>query len=324
MTNEEKVDVLKEALPYIIAFHGKVFVIKIGGELAGDSESLDSIAGDIVFLRHVGINVVVVHGGGPQATKLAEERGIEPKIVQGLRVTDIETLNIAKMVYAGQVNTDIIASLRKHELMTPDESRLTTQRASGGGRTPGGVGLTGVDGNLIRVQKKGAVDGEDLGYVGEIEVVNPDILHDLIEKRYIPVVACLGFDEHGDVYNINADTVAAELALHMEAEKLIVLTNVPGVLKDPADADSLISYLDVEQAKAMLTTDALTGGMIPKLEACIRTVESKKVERAHILQGTKKGSLLVEVLTRGGSGTMIVTSEEAHKYKAKELSVKES
>jgi acetylglutamate kinase len=318
MTNEEKVDVLKEALPYIIAFHGKVFVIKIGGELAGDSESLDSIAGDIVFLRHVGINVVVVHGGGPQATKLAEERGIQPKIVQGLRVTDIETLNIAKMVYAGQVNTDIIASLRKHELMAPDGLHFTTRRTSGG------VGLTGVDGNLIRVRKKGEVDGEDLGYVGEIEAVNPEILHDLIEKRYIPVVACLGFDEHGDVYNINADTVAAELALHMEAEKLIVLTNVPGVLKAPADADSLISYLDVEQAKAMLTTDALTGGMIPKLEACIRTVESKKVERAHILQGTKKGSLLVEVLTRGGSGTMIVTSEEAHKYKAKELSVKES
>ena len=318
MTNEEKVDVLKEALPYIIAFHGKVFVIKIGGELAGDSESLDSIAGDIVFLHYVGINVVVVHGGGPQATKLAEERGIQPKIVQGLRVTDIETLNIAKMVYAGQVNTDIIASLRKHELMAPDGLHFTTRRTSGG------VGLTGVDGNLIRVRKKGEVDGEDLGYVGEIEAVNPEILHDLIEKRYIPVVACLGFDEHGDVYNINADTVAAELALHMEAEKLIVLTNVPGVLKDPADADSLISYLDVEQAKAMLTTDALTGGMIPKLEACIRTVESKKVERAHILQGTKKGSLLVEVLTRGGSGTMIVTSEEAHKYKAKELSVKES
>jgi acetylglutamate kinase len=318
MTNEEKVDVLKEALPYIIAFHGKVFVIKIGGELAGDSESLDSIAGDIVFLHYVGINVVVVHGGGPQATKLAEERGIQPKIVQGLRVTDIETLNIAKMVYAGQVNTDIIASLRKHELMAPDGLHFTTRRTSGG------VGLTGVDGNLIRVRKKGEVDGEDLGYVGEIEAVNPEILHDLIEKRYIPVVACLGFDEHGDVYNINADTVAAELALHMEAEKLIVLTNVPGVLKAPADADSLISYLDVEQAKAMLTTDALTGGMIPKLEACIRTVESKKVERAHILQGTKKGSLLVEVLTRGGSGTMIVTSEEAHKYKAKELSVKES
>ena len=318
MTNEEKVDVLKEALPYIIAFHGKVFVIKIGGELAGDSESLDSIAGDIVFLHYVGINVVVVHGGGPQATKLAEERGIQPKIVQGLRVTDIETLNIAKMVYAGQVNTDIIASLRKHELMAPDGLHFTTRRTSGG------VGLTGVDGNLIRVIKKGEVDGEDLGYVGEIEAVNPEILHDLIEKRYIPVVACLGFDEHGDVYNINADTVAAELALHMEAEKLIVLTNVPGVLKAPADADSLISYLDVEQAKAMLTTDALTGGMIPKLEACIHTVESKKVERAHILQGTKKGSLLVEVLTRGGSGTMIVTSEEAHKYKAKELSVKES
>ena len=318
MTNEEKVDVLKEALPYIIAFHGKVFVIKIGGELAGDSESLDSIAGDIVFLHYVGINVVVVHGGGPQATKLAEERGIQPKIVQGLRVTDIETLNIAKMVYAGQVNTDIIASLRKHELMAPDGLHFTTRRTSGG------VGLTGVDGNLIRVRKKGEVDGEDLGYVGEIEAVNPEILHDLIEKRYIPVVACLGFDEHGDVYNINADTVAAELALHMEAEKLIVLTNVPGVLKAPADADSLISYLDVEQAKAMLTTDALTGGMIPKLEACIHTVESKKVERAHILQGTKKGSLLVEVLTRGGSGTMIVTSEEAHKYKAKELSVKES
>ena len=316
MTNEEKVDVLKEALPYIIAFHGKVFVIKIGGELAGDYESLDSITGDIVFLHYVGINVVVVHGGGPQATKLAEERGIQPKIVQGLRVTDIETLNIAKMVYAGQVNTDIIASLRKHELMAPDGLHFTTRRTSGG------VGLTGVDGNLIRVRKKGEVDGEDLGYVGEIEVVNPEILHDLIEKRYIPVVACLGFDEHGDVYNINADTVAAEIALHMEAEKFIVLTNVPGVLTNSADADSLVSYLDVEQARTMLTTDMLTGGMIPKLEACISTVESKKVERAHILQGTKKGSLLLEVMTRGGSGTMIVTSEEADKYKVKELSVR--
>lgn len=309
-----KADVLKEALPYIIRFHEKTFVVKIGGELAGNLESLDSIAGDIVFLKHVGITMVVVHGGGPQATKISEKLGIKPKIINGLRVTDAETLNIAKMVYAGQVNTDIIAALRKYELMTPDGPDLEAPRQ-------GGVGLTGVDGNLIRVKKKGMVNGVDLEYVGEIEKVNPEILKVLIKERYIPVVACLGFDETGTVYNINADVVASEIAIEMEAAKLIILTNVPGILENPEDPGSLISYRDTELAKTMLTKGAITGGMIPKLEACIKAVEGKEgknVERAHILDGTKKGSLLLEVLTRGGSGTMIVTPKEAERYRAKE------
>jgi acetylglutamate kinase len=313
MENQERVNVLEEAVPYIIKFHGKTFVVKIGGELVGNLESLDSITRDIVFLHHVGIDVVVVHGGGPQADELSDKLGIKPKIINGLRVTDSETLEIAKWVYAGQVNTDLTAALRKHELMTPDGPDLEAKK--------GGVGLTGGGGHLIRVKKKEMVNEVDLGYVGEIEKVNPEILKVLIKERYIPVVACLGFDENGTVYNINADAVASEIAIEMEAEKLISLTNMPGVLKNLEDLSSRISYLDVEGAKTMLTEGAITGGMIPKLESCIKAVEGKggkRVKRAHILDGTKKGSLLLEVFTRSGSGTMIVTPEEAEKYREEE------
>jgi len=288
---QEPASILLEALPYIRRFHGQTMVIKLGGEVMERKKTLDSLLQDVVLLHYVGMKPVLVHGGGSEITREMKKAGKEPEFVAGLRVTDRETMEILHKYLAGKLNTEIVLGINKH-----------------GGR---GVGISGIDGKVILARKLREVttpEGErlqvDLGFVGEIERIDPHMVSFLLSNGYIPVLSPLGVDEEGRSLNLNADTVAAELAVVMGARKLIVLTNVKGVLRDPKDESTLISQLTVEEARALLASGVVTGGMIPKLKACIRAVEGG-VERAHILQGTMPHALLLELLTDRGAGTMI-------------------
>ncbi|MBC7338714.1 MAG: acetylglutamate kinase [Firmicutes bacterium] len=279
MRAEEKAAVLLEAMPYVQAFQGKTVVIKYGGHLDGE---LGAFAQDVVFLHLVGIRPVVVHGGGREISALMERLGKKPVFVEGLRVTDRETAEIAEMVLSGKVNQEIVAAI-----------------ASRGGRA---VGLSGKDGALIRARKK---DGPvDLGFVGEVEEVDPRLVTTLLESGYIPVCAPIALGPGGEAYNLNADTAAAELAVALGAEKLVLLTDVPGLLRDRADPGSLVSVLGVREAEDMLSRGGVEGGMIPKLKACLRAVGGG-VKSAHIVDGRRAHFLLVEIFTQEGAGTMV-------------------
>lgn len=288
------VSILIQALPYIREFRDKLFVVKFGGELVRDREHLDAIAGDLTLLHLVGIRLVVVHGGGPQANELSELLGFKPQIVQGRRVTDEKALEVAKMVFAGKINVEILSALRKH-----------------GGR---GVGVSGVDSGIIRARKRpvtqvvdegGAAREVDFGYVGDIESVDTGLLETLVSKDYIPVVASLAADDDGTILNVNADTIAAEIAKKVGAEKLIMMTTVPGVYKDFSTKDEIHSVLTAAEARALVKNGTAGKGMSPKLEACARVVEGG-VREAHIINGLTRHSLLMEVFTRRGIGTMVV------------------
>jgi len=280
MRAEEKAAVLLEAMPYVQAFQGKTVVIKYGGHLEQD---LGPFAEDVVFLHLVGIRPVVVHGGGREISALMERLGKKPVFVEGLRVTDRETAEIAEMVLSGKVNQEIVAAI-----------------AARGGRA---VGLSGKDGALIRARKKeGPVD---LGFVGEVEEVDPRLVATLLDSGYIPVCAPIALGPNGEAYNLNADTAAAELAVALRAEKLALLTDVPGVLRSRDNPASLVSTLGVEEAEAMLALGQVEGGMIPKLKACLRAVRGG-VKSAHIVDGRRPHFLLVEIFTREGAGTMVV------------------
>lgn len=288
---QEQAGVLLEALPYIRRFHGQVMVIKIGGEVMEKKRTLDSLLQDVVLLHYVGMKPVLVHGGGSEITREMKKTGKEPEFVAGLRVTDRETIEILHKYLVGKLNTEIVLGISKY-----------------GARA---VGISGMDGKTILAKKIREVitpEGEkkqvDLGFVGEIERIDPAVVNFLVSQGYVPVLSPLGVDEEGRSLNLNADTVAAELAVVMGARKLIVLTNVKGVLRDPKDENSLIPQLTVEEARVLLSSGVVSGGMIPKLKACIRAVEGG-VERAHVLQGTLPHSLLLELLTDRGAGTMI-------------------
>jgi len=301
--NGKEIEILLQALPYIRRHNGTTVVVKCGGEIAHDTEALQHLASDVALLEHTGIRVVVVHGGGPQATDLARRLGHEPKIVQGRRITDDATLEVAKMVFAGQINTDILAALRRQ------------------GVSP--VGVSGVDGNLIHAVKRpikrmtdpetGESQDVDFGHVGDITKVNTRLLRKLLDEGYTPVLASLGADEEGAVFNINADTVAARIAADLKAEKLILLTSAPGLLADPADPESLISHISARRGEEMLKTGAVKGGMVPKLETLIECVRAG-VPRGHILDGKAAHALLLELFTKDGSGTMVTTREEEKRY----------
>ncbi|TDA33292.1 MAG: acetylglutamate kinase, partial [Hadesarchaea archaeon] len=257
---QEPASVLLEALPYIRKFHGQTMVIKLGGEVIEKKKTLDSLLQDVVLLHYVGMKPVLVHGGGPEITREMKKAGKEPEFVAGLRVTDKETIEILHKYLVGKLNTEIVLGINKY-----------------GGRA---VGISGVDGKIILAKKIREVttpNGEklhvDLGFVGEIERIDPHMVSFLLSNGYIPVLSPLGVDEEGRSLNLNADTVAAELAIVMGAKKLIVLTNVKGVLRDPKDESTLISQLTVEEAKTLLASGVVSGGMIPKLKACIRAVE---------------------------------------------------
>lgn len=288
---QERAEVLLEALPYIQRFHGKTLVIKLGGSPVGKEKLLDSILKDVVWLSYVGMQTVLVHGGGPEISREMRKMGLEPKFVHGLRVTDEVTMEVLHKLLVGKINKDIVLKITRH-----------------GGRA---VGISGLDGNFIRARKMllktvraGKEVEVDLGLVGEVERIDPTVINFLVNTGYIPVVAPVGVDEEGRSLNINADIVAAELASSMQATKLILLTDVAGVLRDPKDKQSLIPRLTVEEARKLIEQKAIKGGMLPKVEACIKAVEAG-VERAHIIDGNVPHALLLEILTERGVGTMI-------------------
>jgi acetylglutamate kinase len=285
---------LKEALPYLRRHRRRTMVIKLGGEIADNDVALRSLAQDISLLSHVNIRCVVVHGGGPQATELSRKLGLTPKMVEGRRVTDADTLDVAKMVFAGQINVEILSVLRAQGVRA--------------------VGLSGVDGDilhavrrpptLMRDSKTGESTMVDFGHVGDVVASDPQLLTLLVENGYVPVVSSLGGDDEGNILNINADTVASVLARALGAAKLISLTNVPGLLRDPKDPSTLISRLTLSEAKAAMATGIISGGMAPKVESLIEAVEGG-VEAGHILSGLDESAILLELFTDRGAGTLV-------------------
>ncbi len=275
------VGTLLEALPYIREFHGKTVVIKIGGAAMTDAGLTHDFAQDVVLLRYVGLRPIVVHGGGPMITRLMERLGMPVEFVEGLRVSDEATVEIAKMVLVGKQNKDIVLSLNHHG-----------QPA---------VGLSGDDGGLFQVRKTLAGGEIDIGFVGEIVKVDTDVLH-RVSENYIPVIASVGADLQNQSYNINADDAAGAVAKALGAEKLIFLTDVPGWLEDPADETSRISQATAAQARERL--DSLSGGMLPKVQACVDAVENG-VSAAHIIDGREPHSVLLELFTNEGIGTKV-------------------
>ena len=293
---------LKGALRYVRAYRDQVFVIKLGGEMLADARALDGIAAQVSLLSSLGIRMVVVHGGGPQATALSHRMGHEARIVAGRRVTDDDALVVAKMVYAGQLNVDLLAALRAHEAQA--------------------VGLSGVDADLITAHRRppvqvvddaGKTVTVDYGHVGDLDRVDPRVLFTLLEARFVPVVASLAGDGDGHVFNVNADTVAESLAVALHAQKLIFLTSAPGVLRNREDPASLIAFADPDDLASLLASGAIAGGMRPKVEACIRAATGG-VERTHIIDGRVADALLLEVFTGVGCGTMIVGRKEKATY----------
>jgi acetylglutamate kinase len=280
-----RVRVLSEALPYIQQFAGRTIVVKYGGAAMKDSDLKAKVMRDIVFLACVGLRPIVVHGGGPEINSWLGKIGIEPQFKNGLRVTDAATMDVVEMVLVGRVNKEIVALINQ----------------AGGAA----VGICGKDGNLIRARPQGE---EGIGFVGEVANMNADLLESLVSNGYIPVVSSVAADEAGQAYNINADTVAGELAAALNAEKLILLTDTPGILQDRDDPSSLIAKMDIQTARRLIDTDVVGGGMIPKVTCCVRSL-AQGVKAAHIIDGRIPHALLLEIFTDAGIGSMIVASE---------------
>ena len=282
-----KVGVLLESLPYIKKYFNKVVLVKIGGSMMENDRIIKSVLDDLVLMKYVGIKVVLVHGGGKQITKLMEEKGIKAQFIDGLRVTTEEVIGIVKMVLLGSINSKLVSFLNRHGNMA--------------------VGISGNDANFIKCSKKiYKKDGReiDLGYVGEIENIDRKFLDDILSDNYIPVIATLGVDENGNSYNINADSCAADIAISLEAEKMIMLTDVDGIFDDAKDDMKLISRLTSGQCIDMIENGKISSGMIPKVKACMDVLDAG-VTRTHILNGTRDHSVLVEIFTDSGIGTMI-------------------
>ncbi len=301
MTNTDQVgdqlrlDLLREALPYIQRFQGQTFVVKLSGKATENPENLSSLAEELALLHQVGIRICVVHGGGKQLSDLASKLGIEQTIIEGRRVTDDATLEMAKMIFAGKINTDILAALRNRGIEA--------------------VGLSGVDGNIVHAERRppkevfnretGETSQVDYGHVGDVVEINSRLLSVLLHEGYLPVISSLGADREGTVFNINADTIAAEIAVQLKAEKLILLSDVDGIYLRPGEPETKLSRLTAAEADAMIKNGSATGGMIPKLQS-ITTLLSRGVHSAHILSGTTRNALLSEIFTDSGTGTMIV------------------
>ncbi|MBQ1275453.1 MAG: acetylglutamate kinase [Cellulosilyticum sp.] len=288
MDGFEKAQVLIDALPYIREFNGHTVVIKYGGSAMLDPEINKTIVQDIVMLKLVGLKPIIVHGGGPEINNMLGRLGIQSQFINGLRVTTKETMEVVEMVLAGKVNKQIVEMISRQ------------------GGCP--VGLTGKDGKILRA-KKIEKDGIDLGYVGDIVKVNTRLLKSLIDDSFIPIIAPIGSDDEGNTYNINADYAAVAIAAAMQAEKLVFLTDVEGVLKDKDDASSLISFLSDQEAKQYIKEGIIKGGMIPKVECCMEAIE-KGVSMVHILDGRKKHALVLEIYTPNGIGTMLYKKKE--------------
>ncbi len=296
--NTQKLDLLRESLPYIQKFKGKTFVVKFSGKVTEDKENLASLAEELALLHQVGIKICVIHGGGKQLSELAKKLGVAQTVIDGRRVTDDDTLELAKMIFAGKINTEILAALRR--------------------RGTSAVGLSGIDGNIVRAEKRppkeilnrqtGKNETIDFGNVGDVLNINADLLSLLLDSDYLPVVSSLGADDDGQIFNINADTIAAEIAAQLKAEKLILLSDVNGIYTDANDETTKLSRLTVAEAEAMIESGRATGGMIPKLQNLISIVNGG-VKSAHVIGGSVRNALLSEVFTDQGTGTMIVGRE---------------
>ena len=289
----DNVNILVEALPFIKQFYRKKILIKYGGHAMVDKKAMASTANDTVLLKYVGMDPIVVHGGGPEITRGMSKLGKEPKFIKGLRVTDEETMGIVEMILIGSISTNIVSQI-----------------CLCGGR---GVGVNGKDNKLIEASRKvhnvknevtGELEQIDLGLVGEVKKVNPDIIELFSENNYIPVISPIGMAEDGTSLNLNADTVAGAIGGELNTEKLIMLTDVPGILKDPEDPKSLIKRIKIDEIPPLIDEGVITGGMIPKVETCIKALENG-VKACHIIDGRKEHSLLLEIFTNDGSGTMI-------------------
>jgi acetylglutamate kinase len=276
-----KAKVLIEALPYIKSFWGKTVVIKYGGSAMTNETLQDQVMQDLVLMKYVGMNPVVVHGGGPEITRTMEAMGLPVHFVDGRRVTDAASMEIIEMVLVGKLNQKIVARINQH-----------------GGWA---VGLSGKDGGLLK-SKKISGSGPDLGFVGEVVEVNPGIIRTLDREQFIPVIAPVSVDSTGQAYNNNADDVAAAIAVALKADKLVLLTDVPGILRDPADAGSLISTLSTDEIATLVSRGVIKGGMLPKVRACERALQAG-VGKTHIIDGRISHALLLEIFTDQGIGT---------------------
>ncbi|MER3431559.1 MAG: acetylglutamate kinase [Blastocatellia bacterium] len=292
--NIESLDLLREALPYIRRFKGKTFVVKFSGKVTEDPFVLNSLAEEIALLHRVGIRVCVIHGGGKQLSELAARLGVVQTVIEGRRVTDDDTLELAKMIFRGKINTEILSALRNRGIHA--------------------VGLSGIDGGVVRARRRPPRDivnrttGErqtiDFGHVGDVIKIDESLILLLLENDYLPVISSLAADDEGKIYNINADTIAAEVAVSLRAEKLILLTDVNGIFLDPKDPATRLDRLSIAEAESMIKDGKATGGMIPKLENLIEILR-RGVRSAHIIGGTQRNGILAEVFTDEGLGTML-------------------
>ncbi|KLI35027.1 acetylglutamate kinase [Brachyspira hyodysenteriae] len=281
ISNRDKALILNQALPYIQKYTGKTVVIKYGGSAMENPELKKKVMSDVALLSTVGINVIVVHGGGKDITAMLNKIGKESKFINGLRYTDSETAEVVKMVLAGKVNKELVASLENC-----------------GGKC---LGICGIDGKMFKVSKYKGDD--DLGFVGDVDHVDTDLLNTIISNKYIPIVATIGCDDDGNVYNINADTAAAKIAESLKAETLIYMTDTPGLLKDKDDENTLISQINIKDIDNLIKDGTISGGMIPKVKHCIDAVENG-VAKVFIIDGRLSHSLLIEMFTDEGIGTM--------------------
>jgi len=283
MTNQDKAQVLIKALPYIQKYSGKIVVIKYGGNAMTNDLLKNSVMNDLILLNLVGIKVVLVHGGGPEISDMMKRLGLESKFIGGLRYTDAETAKVVQMVLAGKVNKDLVALLQRS-----------------GGRA---IGLCGIDGGMIKAKKH---EGEfDLGFVGDVTDIDPSPILDALKNGYIPVISTVGCDNEGNVYNINADTAAAEIAAKLGAENIILMTDIRGLLRDKDDESTLIPVVNVSEVPNLIRQGIISGGMIPKIECCVEAVR-RGVNRAFIIDGRIDHSILIEMLSDEGIGTMFL------------------
>ncbi len=281
LTHADRSEVLVQALPYIQHYHNKTVVIKYGGNAMVNEELQEAVMTDIVLLRSVGINVVLVHGGGPEINEMLGKIGKESKFVDGLRYTDEETVDIVQMVLAGKVNKRLVHLLHHH-----------------GGHA---IGICGLDDGMIKAEKV----KKDIGFVGEITDVDTTLIHGILDQHYIPVISTIGGGANGEVYNINADTAAAKIAAALGAEKLLLMTDIRGLLKDKDDEDTLIHVVNVSEVPQLKSQGIISGGMIPKIDCCVEAVR-RGVTRTHIIDGRIPHSILIEMLTDSGIGTMFL------------------
>lgn len=282
MINDDKAKILVETLPYIEKYSGKTMVVKYGGSAMKNERLKDSVMEDIILMSYVGINVVLVHGGGKEINKVLDKLNIENEFINGLRYTDEDTMEVVQMVLAGKVNKNLVAKIN-----------------SKGGNA---LGLSGIDSNMLLCEKlKGNVD---LGFVGKIKKVNAKVINDCLKNGYISVIGTVGVDEEGNTYNVNGDLAASAIASELKAEKLILLTDVPGLLKEPSMDESLISEIKKEDINILFENGTISGGMIPKVNCCLDALENG-VRKVHILDGRMRHSIIMELFTDAGIGTLI-------------------